>query len=114
MTPKEASKIIDNFYSCIVLPRCNGKLYSHRRLDEAVKMAIEALKEWKERGVWIRTENPTYSPFDNSKPYIYQCSICLNKFNRSEKYCPQCGARMRDVLTEDPSHPFAEDVMMEK
>ena len=45
MIRDEAIKIIDNFFYCVVFPRCNGKLYSHSRLDEAVKMAIEALSQ---------------------------------------------------------------------
>ena len=49
---------------------------------------------------------------------FYFCSNCREAAINAERfcdeiwnYCPYCGARM--LKDDDPSHPFADDVMME-
>lgn len=54
-------------------------------------------------GRWMRT--PTWWAY---------CSVCgmepPNESNETTAYCPNCGAKMD--MDEDPSHPFADSVMM--
>jgi len=45
MTREEASEIINNYFFYTVLPRCNGKVVNKRKLEEAINMAIKALKQ---------------------------------------------------------------------
>lgn len=46
-------------------------------------------------GKWIRENNPSYSPFDDSGEYLYRCSRC-EKYNcRESAFCPDCGATMK-------------------
>ena len=45
MTNEEASEILEDFFYWVVFPRCNGKIFNHRKLEESIKMAIEALKQ---------------------------------------------------------------------
>lgn len=46
-------------------------------------------------GKWIRENNPSYSPFDDSSEYLYRCSQCEEHNNRESAFCPDCGAQMR-------------------
>lgn len=46
-------------------------------------------------GKWIRENNPSYSPFDDSSEYLYRCSQCEAYNNRESAFCPDCGAQMR-------------------
>lgn len=46
-------------------------------------------------GKWIRENNPSYSPFDDSSEYLYRCSQCEEYNNRESAFCPDCGAQMR-------------------
>lgn len=46
-------------------------------------------------GNWIRENNPSYSPFDDSSEYRYRCSQCDEYNNRESAFCPDCGAQMR-------------------
>lgn len=54
-------------------------------------------------GKWLRT--PTWWAY---------CSVCgmepPNESNETTDYCPNCGTKMD--MDEDPSHPFADSVMM--
>ena len=46
---------------------------------------------------------------------ILKCSLCGYKTmleDQHNNYCENCGARMDAQIGEDPSHPFAESVMM--
>lgn len=45
-------------------------------------------------GRWIRTNNPGYSPFDGSSPYIYFCDQCHAEEKSARKFCPECGCKM--------------------
>lgn len=68
---------------------------SYHPTKEALKMAIEALKQPEQkRGKWIRCENPMYSPFDDSDQYTYRCTVCYKKNDKQTKYCPNCGTHM--------------------
>lgn len=46
-------------------------------------------------GKWIRENNPSYSPFDDSSEYRYRCSQCEEYNCRESAFCPDCGAPMR-------------------
>lgn len=48
MTREEAIEIINSYFFYTVPPRCNGKVVNLRKLEEAIKMALEALKKLKE------------------------------------------------------------------
>ena len=89
MTREEAAKILNRFFSGIILPRCSGK----RMLKEAVDTAFEALKQPEQKeGKWIdkgtycvcslcqHTESPQY---DNVQP-----------IPRFTPFCSMCGAKM--------------------
>ena len=45
-------------------------------------------------GRWIKTNNPNYSPFDNSPEYNAICSNCFHTSEQIFNYCPNCGAKM--------------------
>lgn len=45
-------------------------------------------------GIWVETNNPNYSPFDNSEPYNAICSECFYTSDKKFNYCPNCGAKM--------------------
>lgn len=64
----------------------------------ALNMAIEALEN-KKSGYWKNVgNNPNYSPFDGSSPYIYKCSCCgSGSGDYLTKYCYECGAKMEDI-----------------
>lgn len=49
------------------------------------------------RGKWIRENNPSYSPFDDSSEYIYRCNQCGESNARDSAFCPNCGADMRNA-----------------
>lgn len=91
MTKEEASEIINSYFFYTVLPRCNGKVVNSRKLEEAIKMALEALKEPGQRkGKWIC--------HDAKEGFLikkYTCSIC-NYYSGTQKpnFCPNCGAEM--------------------
>lgn len=106
MTRQEASKILTELWGC--------DYYYCLSINDAtaIDMALEALKQPEQkRGKWIRCENPTYSSFDDSDQYTYRCTVCYKKNGKQTKYCPNCGALL---MMDNPSHPFADDVMMEE
>ena len=45
-----------------------------------------------------------------------KCSLCGYSYSttlsKSHNYCPNCGAKMENKDGDDPSHTFADDVMM--
>lgn len=45
-------------------------------------------------GRWIKIDNPAYSPFDRSSPYLYLCDQCHEKEQSEKRFCPNCGAKM--------------------
>lgn len=87
MTREEASDIINNYFFYTVLPRCNGKVVNKRKLEEAMKMAIEALKQPERiKAKWI-----------DARDYCgeFLCSNCHNtNINKVYHYCPYCGAEL--------------------
>ena len=50
-----------------------------------LKLAIDMLKLNRKYGVWIENDNGTYF-----------CSLCSNCGCRKTKFCPNCGADMRE------------------
>lgn len=98
MTREEASEIINSYFFYTVLPRCNGKVVNSRKLEEAIKMALEALNQPEpKKGKWIECERVDYTQFhpDYSSFYsTFRCTSCLKANYRKEKYCPNCGAKM--------------------
>lgn len=92
MTREEAAKILNRFFSSVILPRCSGK----QALKEAIDMAFEALKEEPRKTArWI------LNSFPGSGEYV--CSNCQRlEYFPSEaakneyKYCRYCGAKMEE------------------
>lgn len=52
----------------------------------------------KTRTDWQRRNNPNYSPFDGSGEYLYTCSGCGGTQAYETRYCPDCGAEMKEAL----------------
>lgn len=52
------------------------------------------IQEAKRDASWIRYNNPLYSPFDNTLPWVFKCENCGEANERETKYCPNCGAKM--------------------
>lgn len=50
-------------------------------------------------GQWAKINNPGYSPFDGSPPYIFLCDQCIGVAQSDSQFCPNCGAKMK--LEED-------------
>lgn len=66
-------------------------------LREAVEMAMEALKKpWRKKGKWIECKRvcPQFHPDCPSFYSVFCCTSCLKENDRTEKYCPNCGAKM--------------------
>ena len=65
---------------------------------EALQMAIEALETpERKKGRWIESIRRTGTQFHPDYPSFYSvfcCTSCLKENYRTEKYCPNCGARM--------------------
>lgn len=93
MTKEEAIEIINNYFFYTVLPRINRKVVNQRKLEEAIKMAIEALKQpeqkkgkWKVDWDWgIATCTNCNHDLDADIGYLLGSEM---------KYCPLCGAEM--------------------
>lgn len=58
-------------------------------VEEALNMAIEALEQEPKRGKWITTE------YDTIK--CGECGIVYSSALYPRKYCPNCGADMREA-----------------
>lgn len=67
MTREEAIKELEQRLSTL---KFIGGSYVDCVNGEAIEKAIEALKQSERAGVWIRSNNPCYSPFGDSSPYI--------------------------------------------
>ena len=52
---------------------------------EAFNMAIEALKEERPHGEWVKRGDGSY-----------KCAICCYSDRSTSNYCPNCGARMKE------------------
>lgn len=71
---------------------------------EAYKMAIDAL----EARVACK---PNMMRSGGGTTWWYVCGACCVSINPNAKYCHQCGRAVK-WDTDDPSHPFADDVIM--
>lgn len=71
---------------------------------EAYKMAIDALE------ARVACE-PNMMRSGGVTTWRYVCGACYVSINPNEKYCHQCGRPVK-WNTDDPSHPFADDVVM--
>lgn len=59
-------------------------------LDELPSAEVEPVK----KGKWIKTNNPSLSPFVPGSEWVYICLECECVFDDDWKYCPNCGAKM--------------------
>ena len=48
--------------------------------------------------MWLRINNPNYSPFDDSGEYKYFCTHCAAQANKKTKYCAHCGERAEGIM----------------
>ena len=67
---------------------------------EAIRYAIKALENTREKGEWIETsetwEEPGGYRMGYDWGYYYSCSVCGNKVRNKTCFCNRCGADMRD------------------
>ena len=94
MTEKEAMEIIDSWRD----------LYKPKKAQEALEMAITALKEvqqYREIGTVeecreAREKQTPNKPKDGLYGHGYfACGSCKNPLDGDESYCPQCGQAIR-------------------
>ena len=91
MTREEAKEILTHNWT-----RVDNPNYSESELDEAVDMAIEALKADPKHGKWQVDEAECIY----GKKYILTCSECGESVSVTEAalpyehYCRNCGAKM--------------------
>lgn len=88
MTKEEAINTLGNFKRYI-----SGGGVTDRKANEALDMAIEALKqEPVKHGEW-----KYYNFSDINNPYVgwYECTVCKHHEYSEREYCPNCGADMR-------------------
>lgn len=54
---------------------------------------IKALQDYRKqsKGEWIKEE-----PWDVRACVTWRCSVCKETFRDKTKYCPNCGAKMKD------------------
>lgn len=85
---------------------CGDVLATNEQVDEAVKMAVEALKEEPtKRGRWEQVE--VVHDRKDAKIQDWQqakCSVCgrwnttpFMYYLKLDNYCPHCGAKMDEV-----------------
>lgn len=82
---------------------CNTQLYDNRDEDIFFDLILDALKFQTKSIIyahWILEREP------NGNPYCYHCSHCDANFNNIKikcisKYCPNCGATMRERIEDD-------------
>jgi rubrerythrin len=73
--------------------------HSYKQEEEALRMAIEALKEPERKyGKWVECQRvgPQFHPDYPSVYSVFICTSCLQANDRKEKYCPHCGAEMEN------------------
>lgn len=67
----------------------DNKDYSDR-VEEAINMAIETLKEQRPHGEWVE------KCWNDPRFVDYECSVCKRSImNGRPNFCPNCGADMR-------------------
>ena len=67
------------------------------QLDRVPTADVEKVRH----GKWIKENNQSYSPFDDSAEYVYVCNRCGYKDaneNTDKTFCSRCGARMDGIL----------------
>lgn len=60
------------------------------QIAEALKMAIEALKNERPQGKWIMNKT-------SARGRNYTCTICKKVSRNKFDFCPNCGADMREA-----------------
>lgn len=65
--------------------------YNDCTMYETIKNLLEEMEEKREKAGWIE---------DGYRNLPSVCSYCGNKGKRSWKYCPECGADMREEKTD--------------
>lgn len=91
MTNEEAITILEELASC-----CEYDIILDSEDVEALNKAIEALKNERPQGEWIK-ESKLYGGFGDCV-LVNTCSICGESFIYHEynpKFCSDCGAVMR-------------------
>lgn len=94
----------------------DSEMFAHERgLLVGIKFDIDNIppaEQQRKKGKWILI-GKTHSA-DSDSDHDYQCSVCghtdCHNVNVEVPYCWWCGAEMSEDA--DPSHPFADDVMM--
>lgn len=94
MTREEAIQYIDGLHYEEDFPYTDTIADFVKERNEAIDMAIEALKADRPRGKWTLKMNERF--------YWKECSVCGHKPPRSDEYgtyiesnyCPNCGAKM--------------------
>lgn len=86
MTNKEAIEVLKariSIYDC-----CKAD----HEANEAIYLAIKALKEKRSHGEWIKWNFKTFGAFGD---WEYKCSNCEKVYDGEYKFCPNCGSDMR-------------------
>ena len=47
------------------------------------------------------SDNPSYSPFDDSPSNFYKCECCGYRTGWKSPYCPMCGSKKSDEAKID-------------
>ena len=77
-----------NREEAIRILKCDGFTSNPIEIDEALKIAIQALEESERpHGKWVVHDRPSLQ---------YGCNICGNLTNINSNFCPNCGARMKE------------------
>ena len=75
--------------------------YNDEEMREVIEMAMEALQEpGRKKGKWVESIRQAGTKFHPDCPDFYSvfvCTYCLKANDRTEKYCPHCGAKMDEV-----------------
>lgn len=81
-----------------------GTNLSHRMTDEDatfVQKILDVINNATAEDVepvrhahWIEKNNPAFSPFDGSAPYIFYCSHCGKTDGDKYHFCHVCGFKM--------------------
>lgn len=92
MTKEEAIKIIENIKE---IPHIDNMV--NRNTDEALSVAINALKSELKHGQWI-AKGIRWVPFVSMWWHkTYECSNCHSVGFEEMLYCPNCGAKIDEV-----------------
>lgn len=98
----------DELCKGIACDECSMQAGGFCRVERWINIAPTVDAEPIKHGRWIKWEGD-----------VLTCSNCKHYWIQSGdqydyRYCPYCEARMDAKIGEDPSHPFAESVMMHK